>query len=578
MLFLPIVDRELRVAARNWRTYFGRVAAGAAALATALYLVWLARFTFAGMAGLFILKAAAYLAWALCLLGGVTRTCDSLSSEKRSETLGLLFLTHLRGRDVVLGKLFAHGLTALYSLVAVIPILSIPVLLGGVSGADLLRIPVALLNSLFLAASLGLLVSSALRGQRAASAAAGGAVVFLAIILPVAAQIFEHEYARADVARCLRLLSPLSAMEMSFNSGLALSGKDFWLAVTLQFGLSLAALAVACRLAAFSWKVQSNLLWTITAKIARYTQGNPIQQARRRTGLLSINPFLWLAYRDRLAPLWPLLFVASLVGATLWLNYYYELPRGPSFVLLLAALALSDLAIRMRVASLGANRLAQDRQSGALELILSTTAQPDDIIHGLWKSIRRIQLPAYSLMFLSYVLVVSAFLDEMEPTQEACAVFGTLALVSIGDFIVLGYVAMWQGLRVSNLRQAAGTALVRVLVLPWVAFIGFIPLVAEVDWLTDLFENTEPYGFLLAALLVWGTNAATAYRSARRNLRDHFRVVATDREHFIKHYDPARWIRLIPVFRTSGSDPAPPAPNVLLQPGAKDPKNSLRVI
>ena len=40
-----------------------------------------------------------------CLLSGVRSTADCLSVEKREGTLGLLFLTDLKGYDVVLGKL-----------------------------------------------------------------------------------------------------------------------------------------------------------------------------------------------------------------------------------------------------------------------------------------------------------------------------------------------------------------------------------------------------------------------------------------------------------------------------------------
>ena len=38
---------------------------------------------------------------------GVFLTADCLSEEKREGTLGLLFLTDLRGHDVALGKLLA---------------------------------------------------------------------------------------------------------------------------------------------------------------------------------------------------------------------------------------------------------------------------------------------------------------------------------------------------------------------------------------------------------------------------------------------------------------------------------------
>src|SRR6185369_11363920 len=66
-------------------------------------------------------------------VAGMRDTADCLSWEKREGTLGLLFLTDLKGYDVVLGKLAAHSLNAFYSVVAVLPMLAIPLLMGGIT-------------------------------------------------------------------------------------------------------------------------------------------------------------------------------------------------------------------------------------------------------------------------------------------------------------------------------------------------------------------------------------------------------------------------------------------------------------
>jgi hypothetical protein len=73
------------------------------------------------------------LAFIWCLFEGPRNTADALSEEKREGTLGLLFLTDLKGYDVVLGKLLATSLTSFYGVLAIVPPLSIPLLLGGVT-------------------------------------------------------------------------------------------------------------------------------------------------------------------------------------------------------------------------------------------------------------------------------------------------------------------------------------------------------------------------------------------------------------------------------------------------------------
>ena len=130
MTFLPIVERELRVAARQHSTYWMRMVLALAAIAIGLFLYLartqippqsLAKEIFGGLGGLSLLY---------CLSSGRRSTADCLSEEKREGTLGLLFLTDLKGYDVVLGKLAATSVGAFYGLLAVLPVLAIP-LLGG---------------------------------------------------------------------------------------------------------------------------------------------------------------------------------------------------------------------------------------------------------------------------------------------------------------------------------------------------------------------------------------------------------------------------------------------------------------
>src|SRR5437667_8476453 len=81
----------------------------------------------------------AVLTWmslAAALSAGLFFTSDCLSEEKREGTLGFLFLTDLRGYDLVLGKLMAVLLRCLFALIAVFPILAITQLMGGVQPAE----------------------------------------------------------------------------------------------------------------------------------------------------------------------------------------------------------------------------------------------------------------------------------------------------------------------------------------------------------------------------------------------------------------------------------------------------------
>src|SRR5437660_12391720 len=133
MTFLPIVERELRVASRRRSTYWVRFF-----LALGALVLWFFLFVSSGNSavsprGKMLFVALGFLALSFGLLAGMFLTANCLSEERREGTLGLLFLTPLRGYDVVLGKLMANSLPAIYGLLAVLPLLALPLLMGGVT-------------------------------------------------------------------------------------------------------------------------------------------------------------------------------------------------------------------------------------------------------------------------------------------------------------------------------------------------------------------------------------------------------------------------------------------------------------
>src|SRR6184192_1889866 len=150
MTFLPIVERELRLKARRSRTYWlrcGMVLAFAVLSFGILAVDWSTGRNPTEM-GQHLFWALSGLAFASALLAGPVVTADCLSEEKREGTLGLLFLTHLKGYDVVLGKLAATSVPVLYCLVAAIPILALPFFFGGVTPGEFWRMTAVLLTTL----------------------------------------------------------------------------------------------------------------------------------------------------------------------------------------------------------------------------------------------------------------------------------------------------------------------------------------------------------------------------------------------------------------------------------------------
>src|SRR5436190_8364828 len=140
MTFLPITWRELRVSSRRKGLF--RVRRWTALLAMVVSLVSLAAVMTTrrgGNPGNTLFNILTGYAFGLSLLSGVGLTADSLSEERREGTLGLLFLTNTKEYDLVLGKFISNAVTAFYVLLALLPITALPVLLGGVTGAEFWR-------------------------------------------------------------------------------------------------------------------------------------------------------------------------------------------------------------------------------------------------------------------------------------------------------------------------------------------------------------------------------------------------------------------------------------------------------
>jgi ABC-type transport system involved in multi-copper enzyme maturation permease subunit len=187
MTFLPIVARELRVASRRYGTYWVRTGAALAVIVigTWLFLVMRQESSKDIALGLFgVLTGTATL---YCLLSGMRSTADCLSEEKREGTLGLLFLTDLKGYDVVFGKLVATSLNAFYSVLAVVPVLAIPLLLGGVALGEFGRMALVTVNTLFFSLSVGMYASSVSKRARSALGLSFLLLMLFAAVFPVCA-------------------------------------------------------------------------------------------------------------------------------------------------------------------------------------------------------------------------------------------------------------------------------------------------------------------------------------------------------------------------------------------------------
>ena len=153
-----VIVRELRVQSRRPATFWLRMLAAALVLGSGVML-WKDMPLPVG-AGLQVFAGLQHALFVSIWLLVPLLTADCLSYERREGTLSLLFLTPLRPPDIVLAKGLVNSLRGLTLLLAALPMLTVPLLLGGVSWEAVVTAAVCDLCSLGLALAAGVLASS----------------------------------------------------------------------------------------------------------------------------------------------------------------------------------------------------------------------------------------------------------------------------------------------------------------------------------------------------------------------------------------------------------------------------------
>lgn len=456
MTFLPIVDRELRVRARWRSTYVVRAAIAVLAMSVTIVMLFFAAVGGPGAVGKWMLKILAWLAFGFCVIDGFRSTADSLSEEKREGTLGLLFLTDLRGFDVVLGKFAATALSSFYGVLALIPMLAIPMLLGGVTGVEFWRIVIALLNALFFSVTSGMLVSAISREERKAWT---GTV--LLVMVPVA--LFSVLHAVTKMSG-FAIASPTTAMLTALEPGYSAAPKLFWQSAAVINAVSWLWLFAASVLLPRVWQESKRERRRASTRIETDAQRT------RRSALLLANPVWWLTARhdEHRRAIRVIVFIAVVLAIGIWV-----IGQGDSTVgwCLFGGAVLLHLVINIWVASEACYSFADARSSGAIELLLSTPLTVRQIVGGQQLAIKELFFrPVLVLVSVEALLTIAQIVTLAG--KNSWGVVGVFLLVSfsVGSFVLdlfaVSRVGMWFGLTSAKPTQALSKTVLFVLVLP----------------------------------------------------------------------------------------------------------------
>jgi ABC-type transport system involved in cytochrome c biogenesis permease component len=476
MTVLPIVGRELGVAAGRAATYWTRFAAGAVAVAVFL-LLWLNDQGPTSELGRDLFNFLGILTLGFCLLAGVFSTADSLSVEKREGTLGLLFLTDLKGYDVVLGKLAANSVHVFFGLLAIFPVLALPLLIGGVSGGEFWRTALVFVDTLCLSLSVGMFVSAASREGRQAMAGTLAILVMIAGILPLLWALQSLFFHGRLPDKVLLWPNPAYAYYKGMDSEYhASSGpQEFWGSMSVIALLGTGCIVAASVMLPRSW--QRTASGDARRKSVRFGFFGRGQRSRRRAALENGNPFHWLAMSEgagqsALNRVVVALFLMWVVCAAM-LKRQWFLPS-----MLLVLVFGMHLAAKVLMASESGRRFHQDRQSGALELLMVTPLSVEAIVAGQRDALRRQFRFSIWMLCVTNVLtgvLITNMRDKHEVVNLTTLFLGGAMMLWL-DSVALSWVGMWKGLKARKHPRSVLATLGQVIGLPWLAGLLFIYL------------------------------------------------------------------------------------------------------
>ena len=476
MAIVPLVERELRVALRRKTMGRLRLATTAACVIAAILSLALAGNRGGGTLFYFLTVYALVFA----LVSGVLVTADCLSEEKRTGTLGFLFLTNLNGYDVVLGKFVGRALGPFYAMFAIVPITAVSLAMGGVTGAELLRVAVSLLNALFLSLAVGICVSA---WSKESQRAVAGTLALMVVILAIHGSMIMGASVKSLTAwEALAWFSPTFTFQSAFENNYATRPAVFWYSLCLTNGMAWVSLAIASRRIQSAWQEKTPRVRANRIMVGLPCRTGVISEKQPLEGLLRSSAGLkFLCWS--VAGIWAIGATAAISASASDGRDVYWLPTFTGSKVVGFGLKVIFVAVACRF-------FTEARRTGLLEILLCAPLSDVAIIRSQWRSLWK--LFAGPLVVFCAPLCLRTILgwDVMVARSEMTAVLtgygcgALLAANTLTDFIALGWVGMWYAVSLKTPALAPGLTVLVVLLLPSALFCvpAFVVNVLFVVW------------------------------------------------------------------------------------------------
>jgi hypothetical protein len=478
-MWLPIVQRELRLASRRKALYLLRPIAPLVLLIFILGPLFSSRMM-QGQEGRLCFQGLASGIFLFALIAGITFSTDTISIERRQGTLPLLQLAGLGNLDIVLGKLSAESIPAFLALVSIFPLLAFPLLFGGVKGFEVARLLMVLLSTLTVALAAGIWGSA--RSSNQSQALKRCVLVLVGLMLggggfAAVLSFFSRPFAKKIVPGSIFILSSILLLSASASFAWFYHyppGSPFFEVINL-----VSTAGVPLPLLTF-WLTQIITLLgagVLIISAAAFPAAEEVDRTDTRKAVIEppgmsvrhySDPIKWLVLNEEGSRA-GLAWVIVLVFLSRGLYFFPALNVRMNWGIWLLA-TLPSLAMNFILARLSSTFITKSRENGTLEILLTTPIKWDEIIQTqrkvFFQTVRLVITVLIVLEVLSFSRIAATGAWQSPGSALLYLIMAPVSIVSW--FAALFWMSLYFALRSKSAMHAAAKAVLWVWLLPLV--------------------------------------------------------------------------------------------------------------
>ena len=523
MVIAPLIERELkRALTKRWpHRLRSAVALGAGFLAY-LTLVSSTTWPMANGPGRWLFFALGSFLVTLSALIGPAFTSLAFEQERTSKMLDLLLISDVGAKGLVFAKLVSHTTPILQAILSCLPVLALPIIVGGIDGGEIMRMSLLCLATLLLSSVAGVFASSRFESGKSA-------VLFTATLLTLVliAPYWLDRVLSGSSHPIYYFPGLIQAFSCCSEIIYRIAPHTYWATIQAMGVLSVGLLL----LSTLGLKQAVNLPVNCQTVAPSATKPKPHSNQSRRSNGRAFQRFLQRRQWHPLPITLAWLGITFMILAALDQQTFFRLPRNHLYLVVVPLLTHGFTKILLAGKS---NQLvSRCRNSGELEILLSTPLRVGRICRGFFSSTLRAFLPIAAMVVVGDVLILAYSATSITRQGQDLllwvAIWSLIVMMVLDGWAVL-WISLWQGCHSRNLIQALWKTLRLTLIYPAALFVATIAISPTLL----IYASTVGDDSLVVGAILWWWIISLAVKAplafmARNSLSNDFRqAVAGD--------------------------------------------------